>query len=295
MKPCARSNEVEYFSMTAKRLFYLSVGVVTLLLTMMGTASVFMLRETVIVLAFDGEATDENAVVRTQEILQARIKAFGDPFDVRSGKVERGPDGFIVTLRGHKDLSAFSEVLLRNDETRLYLAAGDDVHKTFESTGTVPEGFSKFMITHERVRPGTWAETRKNEEAVLLHSKPRMAFSGVKAVHFAREGWFRRSVITIEFDDEQTKKFAELTRKHKGERLALSIEGEVFSAPTIQDEILNGIVQIKNIVYAKKARRLYNLLRIGALPVPLEVVKITPPGAAGTADPAIARSPAGAE
>ncbi|NQT19007.1 MAG: hypothetical protein HQ592_04825 [Planctomycetes bacterium] len=269
--------------MKARQFFYLSVGVVTLLMAVMGAASLFVLRETVIVMTFDGRTPRETDVARTQEILEQRIKAFGDLFDVRSGKVERCAEGFTVRLRGHKDFSDFSEVLLRHDQTRLYLAAAAAVHEAFEKSGTVPEGFSKFTILHERVRPGTWAETRKANEGVLLHERPEMVFSDVKAVHFAREGWFRRCVITIEFDDDQTKQFARLTSKHKGERLALCIEGEVFSAPVIHDEISNGIVQIRNIIYAKKAKRLYDLLRIGALPAPLKVLRITPPATRGEA------------
>jgi len=263
--------------MKAKQLFLLTVCVVLLVVAVIGVASVLMVKETVIVLTFNGEAPDQATIDLTQKVLGERIKAFGGAYDLRSGKVEYCEPNFVVTLRGHKDFSFFGELLVKKNETRLHLAAGEEAHDALASTGRVPRGFRRHAITHELVKLGSWGETHKSQEAILLQEEPEMTFSRVKAVHMARNGWFREPVITIEFDQQQTARFAEITKNHVGERLAVCIEDEVFAAPEIQSEITDGVVQIKNIVYFPKAERLYNLLRIGALPAALKVVEIKPP------------------
>ena len=278
--------------MKAKHLFLLTVSIVLLIVAVIGAMSVLMVKETVIVLTFDGDTPDEAAVALTHKILAERIKAFGALCDVRSGTVEYGDPDFVITLRGHKDFSFFSELLLKENETRLYLVAGEEAHDALDSVGRVPEGFEQHTITHELLKLGSWGETHKTEEAILLRKEPEMVISRVKAVHMARNGWFREPVITIEFDERQSAEFAAVTKEHVGERLAVAIEGEVFTAPGIQGEISDGVVQIKNIVYFPKAEKLYNLLRIGALPAALKVVEIKPPPGEEPEPAEIAHGPA---
>jgi preprotein translocase subunit SecD len=264
-------------AMKAKHLFLLSLGIVSLLITAAGVASLFMIKTTVIVLAFDTAPAGDKAIELTTEVLRKRIKAFGSEQGVGAGKVQYRQPNFVVTLRGKQPLGSFSEVLLPRNDIRLHLAADAKAHETFEATGRVPEGFDRHVITHERVKLGSLDKTYKTEEVILLRKNPEMTIQRLKTVHMARQGWGQAPVITIEFDQQQALQFAELTRKHTGERLALAIEDEVFSAPTIQGEISGGVVQIRNIVYHPKARKLYELLHMGALPAPLRVVEITLP------------------
>ena len=46
--------------------------------------------------------------------------------------------------------------------------------------------------------------------------------------------------ISVEFTEETAKRFADLTRKHVGQKLAIVIDGEVESAPIIQEAVVNG-------------------------------------------------------
>lgn len=47
-------------------------------------------------------------------------------------------------------------------------------------------------------------------------------------------------LVILTFAPETAKRFAELTRKHKGEKLAIVVDDEVESAPIIQEPIVNG-------------------------------------------------------
>ena len=52
------------------------------------------------------------------------------------------------------------------------------------------------------------------------------------------------SRIEITFSDEGRKKFAEVTREKIGQRLAIVIDGQLYSAPTIRTEIPGGKAEI---------------------------------------------------
>ncbi|MGQ9525489.1 MAG: protein translocase subunit SecD [Armatimonadota bacterium] len=81
----------------------------------------------------------------------------------------------------------------------------------------------------------------------------------------------------LELDREGTAKFAEFTRNHIGDLLAIVYDGKVESAPRIQSEIPNGSARITHGQGAdlKVAVEQAALLNSGALPVPLKVVAKT--------------------
>lgn len=251
------------------RLIFLSFIAVAGLFCIITVAALLMLRETVLVIRVDGPAPPDAQMERIAWILGERITAFGDAAGVRSGKVERRGPEFVVTLRGYDDLSAFGDILLKKSTIELYLAA-DDQAESIAKTGSLPEGLRSCVIVHEYLRLGS-EETEKKEESIILPLQPEMAVSRLKSVRFDRSGMARRPVITMEFDPAAAARFAQVTRANVGRRLALMIDGEVFTAPTIEAEIAGGSVQIQNIVNARQARRLYELLRIGALTTPLKL------------------------
>ncbi len=81
-------------------------------------------------------------------------------------------------------------------------------------------------------------------------------------------------MVEFKFDEEGTKIFADFTRKHIGEVLAIFFDGKIISAPTIESAIIRG----EGIIHGgfanlQEATDLANLLNAGSLPVPLEVVQ----------------------
>lgn len=78
--------------------------------------------------------------------------------------------------------------------------------------------------------------------------------------------------VSIRFDDEGTKLFAEITKRNLGKPLAIFIDGELVSAPTVQSEIVNGQAVITGNYTMSEAQQLVKRLNEGALPVPIELV-----------------------
>ncbi len=92
------------------------------------------------------------------------------------------------------------------------------------------------------------------------------------------------AVVSFKFDSIGGKKFGEATKNNVGERLAIVLDNEVISAPTIQGAILGGSGVITGSFTVKSANDLALLLRSGALPAPLEVLEERTVGAGLGAD-----------
>jgi preprotein translocase subunit SecD len=82
-----------------------------------------------------------------------------------------------------------------------------------------------------------------------------------------------RNVVNIAFDAQGGAKFAKLTTDNVGKPFAIILDGQVLSAPNINEPIIGGRAQISGSFTAESANELAIALRSGALPVPLEVVE----------------------
>ena len=80
-------------------------------------------------------------------------------------------------------------------------------------------------------------------------------------------------VVNITFDSEGGSKFARLTQNNVGRPFAIILDGEVLSAPNINEPILGGSAQISGNFTVESANQLAIALRSGALPVELKIVE----------------------
>ncbi len=79
-------------------------------------------------------------------------------------------------------------------------------------------------------------------------------------------------IVSLQFDDEGKKLFGEITTRNIGKRLAIFLDGEVVSAPTVQASITDGKAIISNIGTVQEAKELVTRLNSGALPVPIKLI-----------------------
>lgn len=79
--------------------------------------------------------------------------------------------------------------------------------------------------------------------------------------------------VLIDFDKEGSRLFAEATAANVGKPIKIVIDGNIISAPTVQEPITDGSARITGGFTAKEAQDLAVLLRSGALPVSLKVIE----------------------
>ena len=79
--------------------------------------------------------------------------------------------------------------------------------------------------------------------------------------------------ISLKFNNEAAELLGEITRNNLGKEMAIFLDGNLISAPTIQSEILSGEAQITGDFSPEEARELAQNLNFGALPLPISLVE----------------------
>lgn len=78
--------------------------------------------------------------------------------------------------------------------------------------------------------------------------------------------------VGLDFSDEGTQLFAEITRRNLGKPIAIFLDGEIISQPTVNAEITTGEAIIEGSFTLAQARTLVRELNAGALPLPVKLV-----------------------
>ena len=79
--------------------------------------------------------------------------------------------------------------------------------------------------------------------------------------------------VAIEFSDEGAEKFADLTSANVGRTIAILLDGEVLTAPRVNEAITGGKAVITGSRNLEEAHNLAVLLRSGALPVKVNIIE----------------------
>lgn len=90
--------------------------------------------------------------------------------------------------------------------------------------------------------------------------------------------------VSIEFNEEGTKRFAEATQKNLNKIIYIVMDEEVISAPVVQTAITNGQAMITGQFSVEEAEELAALIRAGSLPFDLNVIQMKNVGARLGAD-----------
>ncbi|NUM25330.1 MAG: protein translocase subunit SecD [Candidatus Buchananbacteria bacterium] len=78
--------------------------------------------------------------------------------------------------------------------------------------------------------------------------------------------------VLLEFNDEGKNLFAEITKKNIGKPVAIFLDGEAISVPTVQNAITDGRAVISGNFKINEAKLLAQRLNAGALPVPIQLI-----------------------
>lgn len=85
--------------------------------------------------------------------------------------------------------------------------------------------------------------------------------------------------ISVEFSEEGSRLFAELTKNNIDKPIGIFLDGEMISAPTVREEITGGQAEISGQFSVDEAKQLVRDLNLGALPVPISLVSTQTIGA----------------
>lgn len=200
----------------------------------------------------------EYAIGQTLEILRSRVDEFGvsEPVIQRQGATQ-----IIVQLPGIQDANRAKGVIGRTAQLTFHMVL-DGV----SPEGTLPYGAE---VMYEVSRDASGQEYRI---PYVLEKKP--AISGENLAS-AAAGFdqMNQPAVMIGFDARGTRKFAELTTAGVGKRMAIVLDGQVYSAPVLREPILGGSASITGNFTVQDTEDLATVLRAGALPAPIQIIE----------------------
>lgn len=82
-----------------------------------------------------------------------------------------------------------------------------------------------------------------------------------------------KPVVGLQFNSEGAKKFQEITKRNIDKQVAILIDGQIITAPTVQQEISGGSAVITGGFTLEEAKELSIQLNSGALPVPVKIIE----------------------
>jgi protein-export membrane protein SecD len=192
------------------------------------------------------------AVSQSLEIIRRRIDAFG----TSEPNIQReGSDRILVELPGVGDPTRVRNLIGKTAKLTFHL-----VEPGVTSLDDLPPGVQVLPDSHN---PQIKYPVRRRVEVSgerLKDAQPTIGQNGDAEVSFR-------------FDTAGGRQFATTTSNNVGQRLAIVLDDQVISAPTIKGPIVGGSGVIENMGTTNDAKDLSTLLRAGALPAPLTVIQ----------------------
>lgn len=223
---------------------------------------------------------EATSVEQAIEVIRNRIDQLGvaEPSIHRQGESE-----IVVQLPGIKDpkkavgiigKTAQLEFKLLDEETPLWndlpslIRAGEEeiFLKEWQSKLTEED-----EIVFERIINKETGEVYKRPYIV----KKEVLLTGdlLAEAHLSIDPRFNEPYVSLRFNDAGAKIFEEITGKYVKHRLAIVLDGNLYSAPVIQERIEGGNAQITGAFTLEEAKDLAIVLRAGALPAPVNLIQ----------------------
>ncbi len=193
------------------------------------------------------EADRRDAMQSIRDVVERRVNSFG----VAEPNVSvEGQDKLIVELPGIKNIDEAINQIGQTPTLEF------KVENTQFQTSTNPDGTVSVKGGDPWNSTGLSGKQLKRATADIQQSR----------------GIGGEIIVRLEFNDEGTKLFSELTTQNVGKRIAIFLDGQIISAPTVQNAITDGVAIITGNFTAKEAKELATRLNSGALPVPIKLV-----------------------
>lgn len=147
---------------------------------------------------------------------------------------------FVLSLLKRSDIQALLPL-----DTELLLAAKPDVGPSGEKL------YSVYLVKKSPELTG----------GVITEAKATFGSEGVQPE------------VTMSMNSEGTSKWARITGANIGKRIAIVLDGAVYSAPVVQSKIPGGNSVINGIESLEEAKDLEIVLKAGALPAPVRIIE----------------------
>ena len=212
----------------------------------------------------------KQAMADAREVVDPRINALGtlEPTIVLEGR-----NRILVEVPGLKDPEALKALLGKT--ARLEFKLVDIAANAAQiAAGNPPIGSE--ILPYPDAPPGLpyVAYPTREGQKPMIALKRQTIVSGDQLIDAKQEfDQNQQVVVGFTFDSQGGRRFAQTTQQNTGKPFAIIVDGQVISAPNINEPILGGRGQISGGFTVESANELAIALRSGKLPVALKVVE----------------------
>ncbi len=181
------------------------------------------------------EATSDKKALVSQaiEVLRKRVDKFGvaEPIIVAEGE-----DRIVIQMPGLSEAEREAVRIQITKPANLEFRMVNPQSDQMIAQGLMAPGHQ--ILTQRRKGP----DGQERIERVLVKTKSERGLTGkyIERAGVVRDPASNRPQITFKFNAEGAKIFGELTTEHNRERMAIVLDGELKSAPVINEPILGG-------------------------------------------------------
>lgn len=223
----------------------------------------------------DEKVSIKDAIDRAVEVMRNRIDQFGvsEPLITK-----QGDKWIVIQLPGIKDparakeligKTALLEFCLVNNDTAL----ADITTKMRERNLSPQEAMADPEIAKLIPADNFIAESKDENRYYILQKASLTGAYLVNAKVELATGGFGYPHVSLEFNSDGGKLFADITGANIDRNLAIVLDGIVQSAPVIRSRIPDGRAIIEGNFTADDSKLLATVLRAGALPAPVKIIE----------------------
>ncbi len=205
--------------------------------------------------------TEKDAIDQAVETIRNRLNMFGL---AEPTVAKQGSERILVEVPGIKtqeDEDRIKALIAKAAHLQMMAVDEDRANRVYSMSEDEAKSYGDIILS----------DVENKEIKYLLYSVPILDGSMLTDAKVGYEEKTNRPMVTFSLNGQGAKIFGDFTEKSVGKRMAVVLDGEVYTAPNIVQRIGGGNVQITGAFTAQEANDISIALRSGALLAPVQV------------------------
>lgn len=207
---------------------------------------------------------EDFAVRQALETMRNRVDQFG----VSEPVIQRQSDNrILIQLPGVKDPQRAIDLLGKTAQLQFKMVV-EDADVEAAKAGVLKPGTSLLYERNVDARTG-----QVTERPIVVSDRASLTGDLLADAQVRIDTRYNEPYVAIDFNAAGAQRFDQITAANVGKRMAIVLDGTVYSAPVIRERISGGSAQISGSFSEQEATDLAIVLRAGSLPAPVNILE----------------------